>query len=164
MNSSDFRTLIVRCIGQTPVGVNLASRRAIVLERVARGGGATHWYYCKDATSLAAVEQKLLPGSMVSFYFDDRFQETTDVSAAVSRAARIIADSRETVVGVVMADGVSSQVEFATSAREVTEFLSDAALPGLIFCGRFPGADNDGKDAVTLTLPDPDGVVRGHPY
>jgi hypothetical protein len=33
-----------------------------------------------------------------------------------------------------------------------------------VFYGVFPPMDNDGKDAVTVTLPDLDGVVRDHPY
>jgi hypothetical protein len=29
---------------------------------------------------------------------------------------------------------------------------------------RYPGRDNDGVNAVTLTLPDLDGTTRTHPY
>jgi len=61
-----------RTIIDSPVPRLLQARPAIVLERIARGAGATNWYRCADHAHLAALAAELHPGSLVSFYFDDR--------------------------------------------------------------------------------------------
>jgi hypothetical protein len=33
-----------------------------------------------------------------------------------------------------------------------------------LYFGPFPARDNDGQSAITLVLPDKDGVVRQHPH
>src|SRR5277367_4911196 len=59
---------------QTPIIERLKATDAVILERLARGGGSTNWYHCPDENHLEAIEARLRPGSLVSFYFDDRIQ------------------------------------------------------------------------------------------
>jgi hypothetical protein len=59
----------------TPVPELLLVRHptgAVVLERIARGAGATRWYSLRDPEKLHALAERLTPGSSLSFYFDDR--------------------------------------------------------------------------------------------
>ncbi len=46
----------------------------IILERVARGGGATRWFYCRSMAEVVALLPSFRPGSRVGFYFDDRIR------------------------------------------------------------------------------------------
>ena len=45
--------------------------------------GATNWYYCADETAVPFIASRLSPGSVVSFYFDDRITRGSDGSAIV---------------------------------------------------------------------------------
>jgi Enolase C-terminal domain-like len=54
----------------------LGSRPAVVLERIARGGGATRWYWLTTVDDLQGLCDKLSPGSVISFYFDERIKYT----------------------------------------------------------------------------------------
>ena len=59
-------------------GTNLSNRLevrpAIVLERIAMGGGAMEMFLCPSKSSLEQLIDSFSPGSIVSFYFDDRFR------------------------------------------------------------------------------------------
>jgi hypothetical protein len=44
------------------------------------------------------------------------------------------------------------------------DFVSALAPSTLFFFGQFPARDNDGDSAITVILPDTDGVVRDHPH
>jgi hypothetical protein len=52
----------------------LAQHSAVVLERIARGGGSTRWFFVQRPDQLEALAAALSPGSSVSFYFDDRIK------------------------------------------------------------------------------------------
>jgi hypothetical protein len=70
-------------LSATSIGERLETRCAVVLERIARGGGATKWYECADESRLPALISRFSPGSVVSFYFDGRIQ--SDVYSDVLR-------------------------------------------------------------------------------
>jgi hypothetical protein len=160
-----YRDSVQRALAATPVARNLATSRAVVLERIACGGGATSWYHCTDEASLHEIARRLLPGSAVSFYFDGRLGALASAGGARSRAAEVlVAVGEEIVVGALADDGLAIEVDFPSSAAEVDEFLSEHASARLYFVGEFPGRDDDGTHAVTVTIPDGDGVVRPHPH
>ena len=48
-----------------------SSGRVIVLERVARGAGATRWFYCRTIGDVEEVLPRFRPGSRVAFLLDD---------------------------------------------------------------------------------------------
>jgi hypothetical protein len=73
--SHSFRLAVRTAVSATPIGDLLSAKSGVVLERIARGGGATNWYYCPKKSSLEVVESKFSPGSIVSFYFDDRIRD-----------------------------------------------------------------------------------------
>jgi hypothetical protein len=148
----------------------LQTRPAIVLERLARGGGATQWYQCRDHANLGAITAELRPGSVVSFYFDERIRHglyTADVRAQMLRLMRSLrdaGDSGEIVVGQLASDGVHIDVDYPSGPGDLDEITRTLGSRAWIYFGPFPGRDNDGVHAVTLTLPDHDGITRAHPH
>jgi hypothetical protein len=164
MSNRAFTSLVRRCINETAVEENLKRNPAIVLERVARGGGATNWFYCVDQRGLEVIQQRLLPGSCVSFYFDDRIQQADWSAQLEGSVERVIERAGECVIGALGPDLVSIEVDFITSLKEWQEFISEFGTPRKLFFGEFPGRDNDGTDAITMMLPDADGIFRQHPH
>jgi hypothetical protein len=160
-----------RAIIDSPVPRLLHARPAIVLERIARGAGATNWYRCLDRAHLAALTAELCPGSIVSFYFDDRITScryTPQVREQVLQLMRslrgIPGESGEIVVGHLDADMLHITTDYPSGPEDLDEFAQTLGADARIYLGRYPGRDNDGTNAVTLTLPDLDGITRGHPH
>ena len=151
-------------LAASPVLENLAKHEAIVLERLARGGGATNWYYCRNERSLDQIEERLRPGSVVSFYFDDRIGKLWHFEEVCSRVDEVVAAVGECVVGVLANDEIGIEVGFVSGRDDLSEFLNGLPSSSPFFVGEFPARDNDGKDAATILLPDADGVVREHPH
>ena len=162
--TESFIDIVRRALAATPIARKLATHGAVVLERVARGGGATNWFRCTDEESLDTIAGRLLPGSVVSFYFDDRLRALDTIEGARSRGGELLATVAEIVVGALADDGVAIEVDFPSSMREVNEFLDEHVGARLFFAGQFSGRDNDDVRAVTVTIPDLDGVVRAHPH
>lgn len=155
--------LIASAIRDAHVGVALSKRPAVVLERIARGGGATRWYTVAHLDQLAPLATELRPGSTVSFYFDERIASRRFDDDTVGLIFDIVQSSGEAVVGIPDADGLHVEVDFVCGLDDLTNFLGGRS-PERIIVGAYPARDNDGLDAITLDLPDPDGVVRQHPH
>ena len=164
MNEKNYASIVQKYLASTAVRKNLHSKQAIVLERIARGGGATNWFYCKDDASLDVIEQRLSPGSVVSFYFDDRITKTHYSQELNVRIEEIIATTGDCVIGSLEEDSIAIDVDFVTGTNELLNFVSDLAPSTLFFFGQFPAQDNDGDGAITIILPDTDGIVRAHPH
>lgn len=162
---SEYAALVIEAVGETPVArlLEQPEGRAFVLERIARGGGATSWYVVRTADDLQTLAERLRPGSLVSFYFDDRL--TTGVIDPEARATILGISEQDTsaVVGALDPNDIGIIVDFPSSGGELDEFVTEHEAATFVF-GRFPASENDGSSAVTLTLPDADGVVRPHPH
>ena len=100
----------------------------------------------------------------MSFYFDDRIQSGLYSAEIKLNAETIIAETGEVIIGVLDEDGLHIDVEIITGPNELTEFASTTSFTSHVFYGVFPARDNDGVRAVTVTLPDTDGIVRAHPH
>jgi hypothetical protein len=87
--------------------------------------------------------------------------ESPQLTAAIEK---IFAANGDAVVGVLANDGVEVKAEIIVSGREVAEFMSTTVPGQQVLYGAFPDRDNDGTRALTVTLPDLDGVVRFHPH
>jgi hypothetical protein len=159
-----------RTITDSPVPRLLTSRSAIVLERIALAAGATNWYHCTDHARLAALTAYLSPGSVVSFYFDDRIThcrytpKVHERMLHLMRRQRDLGDSGEIVVGQLATDDLHINVDYPSTPEYLTEITQTLGTHSWIYFGSFPGRDNDGTKAVTLTLPDLDGITRAHPH
>ena len=123
-----------------------------MLERIARGGGATSWYSCGGPGELGALEDSLYPGSMVSFYFDERIQQVTDCRATVAKIVELISRTGECVVGVLAQDRLEIDASVVNAVEELTELLEATPSSAQLFFGVFPARDNDGANAVTVIL------------
>ena len=139
------------------------AEQAIVLERLARGGGATRWYVLRNAGDLDALALKVSPGSRVSLYFDGRFLVGGFGDDERRAVTEIIDRDGEAVLGAVGASNIEAEVEFPSSVSEAEEFAQAHAQETLVV-GAFPAAEDDGIAAVTVDLPDADGVVRSQPH
>ena len=94
-----FADLARTLIAASAVAGLLLKRPAMVLERIARGGGATHWYGLSTADDLARICEKLSPGSVVSFYFDERIEYLPLDDEATVRILEIAQAEGSAVVG-----------------------------------------------------------------
>ena len=47
---------------------------------------------------------------------------------------------------------------------DLAEAIDSFDAKSRVFYGEFPGRDNDGVNAVTMTVPDTDGVIRNYPH
>jgi len=97
---------VEQALRATPLLERLSEGSAVVLERIACGGGETRWYYCADATNLRAIATRLRPGSVVSFYFDGRMHDGPRSIELVAAAEAMLASCRDIVVGALMDDHI----------------------------------------------------------
>jgi len=164
MQTETFKLALRTAPAGTPVAGLLASRPALVLEHIARGGGLTKWYYCPGCLSLASVEARFSPGSVVSFYFDDRIRNDVHSPSVQIAVEAVIARNGEAMVGALAEDDTRIDAEIISGPNELAEYLSMVKPGSRVFYGPFPAKDNDGVRAVTIVLPDADGTVRAHPH
>jgi hypothetical protein len=159
---SGYAYLTRAAIDATPIPQRCREASAVVLERIARGGGETRWYLITTPADLSEVIELLRPGSAVSFYFDGRIAESDPTSAK----DEILAIAARDINAVVAAYGDEPElrVDFVSGAADLADFVAELCPDERFLFGPFPGRDNDGFAAVTLDLPDPDGVVRPHPH
>jgi hypothetical protein len=132
-----FAAAVHSTLESTAVLALLAKGRAIVLERIACGGGETRWYFCRDKQSFDQIEAAFTPGSVVSFYFDERIHPLSASSTADSETEQIIAHDRELVVGVLEND-IHIRVDFPCSQAGLQEFRSSVAPTPCCSLGHFP--------------------------
>src|SRR5262245_35327254 len=147
---------VAALLAQAPAG-------AVVLERIARGGGQTNWYVCRTQAQLAAILAELSPGACVSFYLDGRIGYRTWSPRLHQEILRIIRQTGDCVIGQVL-DDIHLEVDFIAGPRDLQDYAATLGSASQLYIGPFPGRDNDGRRAITVILPDADGVVRAHPY
>ena len=157
-------TTVDQILGGVRERLDTAPAGAVVLERIARGGGATRWFVCRDRDALTAIAAELSPGSVVSFYFDGRLGPCPWKPALVGELEAIIVATYGAVLGWLAEDGMTIDATQVVSRGELAEIAATLAPSSQVFCGAFPARDNDGARAVTMTVPDLDGIVRPHPH
>lgn len=159
-----YADLVRGALQQSEIPRLLSERPAVVLERVARGAGTTRWFHVQSVRDLEPLCARLAPGSIVSFYFDDRISMRPFDDATVALILDIASARGDAVVGRISTDGLEVLTEFIAGPNELGEFADGLAAGSTVYVGAFPAPDSDDRDAVTLTLPDRDGVTRGHPH
>ena len=86
-----------------------------------------------------------------------------NMGAALEERGGIAQADGEIVVARPRTDHVEMEVEFVAGEEELREFVAGLPPGASVVYGRFPAVD-DGMRAVTLDLPDRDGIVRPHPH
>jgi len=161
---SQYQIAVRQSLMKTSVEDCLSRHAALVLERIAMGGGETRWYFCVDTEQLARLEGLLRPGSAVSFYFDDRIRSDVDSSQVRKYVENLLNVERELIVGALTNDLLHVDVMLVSDMSECEEFLREHSSSTRFFCGLFPARDNYGVNSILVVLPDSDGIVRAHPY
>jgi hypothetical protein len=173
LRQGESYTAIVHArLAETPILERLRQRDAVVLERIARGGGATNWYYCADESALAIIEMRVRPASELLFYFDDQIKKavySAEVKQAVHKINADIKDAppgtRDIVFGTLAQDDVAIDMIIGISNKELDEWEAELKMPPPIVCyGEYPDHENDGFRGVIVDLPDEDGIWRPHPH
>ena len=164
VSEKDYRSMARAAVAETEVSNLLHTRPAMVLERIACGGGETCWYFCDTARTLDSVVSRLRPGSCVSFYFDGRIKRANYSPDLLPRIQSLIDQAIDIVFGVLADDEITIEVEFLSGSGELLEATSRLNSSSRVFFGHFPRRDNDAVNAVTLQLPDRDGIVRSHAH
>lgn len=164
MQRNAFPAIIHTVLKATRISDLLIAGAAVILERLARGGGTVRWYYCPDLSHLERVEEQLSPGSVVSFYFDGRIRSGTYSEEIKSSLEKIIAEEGEAIIGCLNEDGLRIDIEIVAGLNDIADYVTTFGSVQRVFYGAFPARDNDGELAVTVVLPDRDGSVRDHPH
>ncbi|WP_409497386.1 hypothetical protein [Amycolatopsis sp. cmx-11-12] len=135
----------------------------VALERLAQGGGDTNWFVATCRQDLTTIADRLRPGSLVTFYFDNRIARRPYTGTVRTELLDIIERKGDALIGWLRPDGVSIRMR-VVDAGDLDEEVLDAESDDDVYFGAFPATDNDGADAITVTIPDEDGVVRVHAY
>jgi hypothetical protein len=138
--------------------------RVVVLERLARGGGATRWYLIRSREDIERVFEMFRGGSSVSFYFADQLHVEVDTESARQRMFDELSAERELVAGYPSDSDPELDLEIISGPGELASYLISHSEGQLIVWGKWPGRDNDGRDAITINLFDEDGILRAHPH
>jgi hypothetical protein len=162
-----YARLAMDALSATPAPALLATRygrAVIVLERLARGAGATHWYGVTSGDEFERMTRHLVPGSRVSLYFDQRFSVRRYDDSVGDELLRIAERDHGSVLGLFTPDGTPMAVAFPTEKADLAHFVASHGDHPTVFYGPFPSADNEPPDSVTLDLPDADEVTRSNPH
>lgn len=162
MSGAWFAELVQRSLVAGGVADRLTLHPAAILERLARAAGATRWYWVSGADELEDLAVRLHPGSEVSFYFDERLAWRILDDEVRAELLAILADDGDFPLGRPLA-GIELDVVIVSGMDELAREVAHAEGKAVLV-GRFPSRADDGQSAITIHLPDLDGVVRSHPY
>jgi hypothetical protein len=113
---------------------------AIVLERIARGAGATRWYGLLGEEQFDALLESLSPGSRVSFYFDGRIAVARFGEDVAEDVLRVAADDHDAVLGVFTPDGREMVVELIAGPPGPRRVRQERRYVRVGVLRTFPGA------------------------
>ena len=136
----------------------------IILERLARGGGATRWFFARSPAELELIFDALRGGSCVSFYFANQLHVETDTEAARQRMFDEITAEKELVLGYPSAGSIEVDMEIISGPGELAELLMHHPEGSLIVWGKWPARSDDGHDGITFNLVRRGGILRTHPH
>ena len=155
-----FVSQVADALVRAGVVARLQDRGAIVMERLV--GNATRWYHCADAAALDGIVERLSPGSQVSFFFDRRLLRSRVSGRTQVEMGELIAKHGEIALGSQAEGEVEIDMWRVTSQADARDFVSPLQPTTWIVFGAIPRQDDDGKGAITVALPDADGVTRDH--
>jgi hypothetical protein len=135
---------------------------ALVLERVARGGGATRWFFCPTVAVIDEVVGRLRPGSRVGFFFGAGLRREPFSDEIEAAMWDLVAKTGEVVFGRSQPHDPELEVCLLDSVY-FSEAVSGVPAGEVVFFGVFPVIAHDGVTCVAFTPPEVDGVARPQP-
>jgi hypothetical protein len=139
-----------------------ATPQVVVVERLARGGGATRWFSCGTIEEVEQLLPDLRPGSRVGFFLDDRIRRERYSHTVEEMIWGELADVGEVFVGRVRPSSLELDVQLLDLA-DCAEALAGIPIGEVVYVGTFPAFEDDGQSCLVFTPPDTDGVVRRKP-
>jgi hypothetical protein len=136
----------------------------VVLERLARGGGAARWFMVRSPQEVTEVYDQLRPGSRVSFYFAGGPYVGQDDERTRQQMFEEITTTGEIVLGYPNEADIVVEMDIVSGPSELTEHLMQHPGGEQVIWGAWPAPLDDGDNAVTVNLVDADGVLRSHPH
>src|SRR5262245_31465813 len=117
--------------GDTITGCGVVERlnqvcSLVALERVAYGAGATNWYTARNRAELEKIVHALRPGSLVSFYFDNRIPRGPYTGKVRNELIDIIERDGDALIGWLEPDGVHISMAVVVGAEDLDEEVLDA--------------------------------------
>jgi hypothetical protein len=139
-------------------------RQIVILERLARAGGAARWFFVTSHEMLEHAFDSFRSGSSVSFYFSKYLHVEGDEESIRQQMFDDITRHGELILGYLSPDHPDFEMEIISGPSELTEFLMLHPEGPLLVWGQWPPRENDGENAITVDLVDADGVLRSHPH
>jgi hypothetical protein len=124
-------TAVPQLLVEAPAG-------AVVLERIARGAGATRWFRLGDERDLEQLAGRLSPGSSVSFYFNGRLLSSIFDSSVGGALLAIAAQDGDAVIGRLGDDQFEINVDFVAGPAELEEYASELPSGAEVIYGPVP--------------------------
>lgn len=141
----------------------LSWTRVVVLERLARGAGATDWFLAKSQQDVRRIFGMLKPGSRVMFYFGGPLRVEPLSETVIGAMFEAVGVDSELVIGTPrMMEPLILDATLVFGPSELADYLIQPRPAGDVVWGVFPGAEE--SDAVTVVLVDNDGTSRPHPH
>lgn len=164
--TTSFDRAVWRVLAERQIeeGVAAASCTVVILERHARAAGSVAWFRCSSPASLRDVVNEFRPGSCVSFYLDGQISIQRAGPDLRESLLSILHRTGAVLVGLEEVDGIHIAMHIPVGDEELDETLSTLGEDSIVYVGPYPGRDDDGRRAITLLIPDSDGVVRQHPH
>jgi hypothetical protein len=158
--------MAMQLIGDTVLSRRLRDPwdRVVVLERLARAGGAVKWYFIRSQEDFDRVLLMFRGGSCVSLYFADQLHVELDTDRVRQRMFDVVTSEGELVAGYPSGSDPEVDIEVISGPGELGSYLMSHPEGLLIVWGIWPARDNNGYDAITIDLVDQDGILRNHPH
>jgi hypothetical protein len=142
-----------------------ATGEALVLEKWARGGGATTWRVLNAAEQADVLAGLLRAGSRVLLYRLPRERVEGVASTSLTPAGQDLLAQLSVPADALLVladDGQRPELaaDFLTGAEEVPEWLEEHAGRSILMM-RYPRV---GEEIAEANVPDADGVIRPHPH
>ena len=140
-------------------------KRALVLEKVARGAGQTSWFLLTHTSHVDKAMAASRGGSALLLYIDPQFaiegSASPDLLSAVQGLLTAIRVPDQALVALApRPDSPVCEYDFPTSLGDVREWFDDR--PGTrVLLRKYPALDEEDAEAI---VPDADGVARAYPH
>jgi hypothetical protein len=139
-------------------------RRVLVLEKIARGAGQTCWFLIRSHKDVEVVAEAVRPGSAVQIYVDPTVAlegyASQEMLPSLEPVVAVVRPTENDLVALAPSDDDPRCEHGFVDPNEIPEWLQECEGRYVVF-RYYPQL---GEEDAEATVPDEDGVVRGHPH